>query len=440
MAKETYPPVRLSEIIGWAMFDFANSSYTTLIVTVAYSVYFTKLVAPGPQADFLWGLGIFLSNLIVMLSAPVVGAMADDMGRKKLFLVFTYLLCVSGTLALWFVRPGMATLGLALFVLSNLGFSFGENLVAAFLPEISTPANVGRISGFGWGLGYLGGLLCLVICFPLLAGDFNPENLENLRLAWVATGLFFLVAALPTFLLLRERAPRGPRRGLGEYFRVSFGRIRTTAHSLRHFSELARFLTVFFVFSMGLTSVIAFASIYAERTLHFTSKELIVLFIALQLSSAAGAFLFGFIQDKLGARLTIQISLVLWIGVCTAAFFADTKAIFWGVAMSAGLGIGSLQSASRGLVGMFSPVEKSGEFFGLWGLAGKGAYMLGPLIFGAISSFSHSQRVAILSTGLFFVAGLIGMARVNEDRGRQAAAAWVEEDAEGAAAHVAPLG
>ncbi len=426
MANETFPPVRRSEIIGWAMFDFANSSYTTLIVTVAYSVYYTKLVAPGAQADFLWGLGIFVANLIVMLGGPVVGAMADDMGRKKLFLAGTYLLCVGGTLALWFVKPGMVALGLALFVLSNLGFSFGENLVAAFLPEISTPENVGRISGFGWGLGYFGGLACLLLCFPLLAGDFKLENLANLRLAWVATGLFFLIAALPTFLFLRERAHRGPRRSVSEYFRVSFSRLLTTGRSLRHFSELGWFLGVFFVFSCGLTAVIAFASIFAERTLGFTSKELMLLFIALQLSSAIGAFVFGGIQDKVGARRTIQVTLLLWIAVCALAFVANSKGLFWGVALGAGFGIGSLQSASRGLVGLFSPVEKSGELFGLWGLAGKGAYMLGPLLFGAISSASGSQRFAILSTAAFFALGLVGMARVDEARGKAAAAAWAE--------------
>ncbi len=187
--------------------------------------------------------------------------------------------------------------------------------------------------------------------------------------------------------------------------RAGFGRLASTAHSVRHFSELVRFLTVFFVYSMGLTSVIAFAGIFAERTLHFTSTELIYLFIALQLSSAVGAFVFGFLQDQIGASRTIQITLVLWILVCAGVYFCQTKGLFWGVALGAGLGIGSLQSASRGLVGLFSPPEKSGEFFGFWGLAGKGAYMLGPFLFGLISTGSGSQRVAILSTAVFFIAG-----------------------------------
>ena len=423
------PPVARREIVAWAMFDFANSGYTTLIVTVAFSVYFTKLVAPGERADFLWGVGIFASNLAVMLLSPVVGAMADDTGRKKLFLAGTYLLCVAGTAALWWVEPGFVVLGLALFIVSNLGFSFVENLVASFLPEISTPANIGRISGFGWGLGYFGGLACLILNRPLLTGGPVVDNLHNLRLVGPVTAAFFLIAALPTFLFLRERAPRSPARSIAEYARASFGRIAATARELRRFSDLARFLTLFFLFSCGLTAVIAFASIYAERNLRFTFDELTLLFIALQFASAGGAFLFGWLQDRIGARRSIQIALLLWLAVSVGAGLATTKTLFWVVGFGAGLGMGSLQAASRALVGTFSPVGKSGEFFGFWGLAGKGGYMLGPLIFGAISSGSGSQRLAIAVNALFFLAGLIGMAWVDERRGHRAAEAWAAAQA-----------
>jgi UMF1 family MFS transporter len=206
--------------------------------------------------------------------------------------------------------------------------------------------------------------------------------------------------------------------------RAGFSRLADTGRSVRHFSELVKFLSVFFFYSLGLTSVIAFAGIFASRTMGFTPKELIVLFIALQLTSAAGAFLFGFFQDRLGAARTIQVTLVLWILVCAGAYFCTSKGQFWGIALTAGLGIGSLQSVSRGLVGLFSPPEKSGEFFGFWGLAGKGAYMLGPLIFGAISSTTGSQRLAMLSTGLFFIVGLIGMAFIDERRGHEEAESW----------------
>lgn len=423
--KTATPPVTRLEIISWAMFDFANSSYTTVVVTVAFSVFFTRLIASGPEADALWGGGIFVSNLLVLLLSPIVGAMADESGRKKVFLFATYLLCVGGTAALWFVQPGAIQLALVLFVISNIAFSFGENLTAAFLPEISTPATVGRISGFGWGLGYFGGLLSLLLIKPLIDGGFTLENLPRLRLVWPLTALFFLIAALPTFFFLRERAPRRSE-PLLYYARQGFGRLLTTVRSIGHFRELAKFLVVFFVFSSGLMSIIAFVGVYAERTVGFTASELIFLFLVVQVSSAGGAFVFGAVQDRLGARLTIQVSLLLWIATCLAAYFTSSKLAFWVIAVTAGLGIGSLQSASRGLVGMFAPVGKSGEFFGLWGLFGKAAYAFGPPIFGIISSATGSQRTAILCTGVFFVAGLLGMFLIDERRGIEAAAAWRE--------------
>jgi UMF1 family MFS transporter len=405
------------------MFDFANSSYTTVIVTVAFGVYFTRLVAPPGRGDSLWGWAIAIGNLIVLLLSPIVGAVADDSGRKKLFLFFTYATCVGGTALLYFATPGRVGLALALFILSFVGFSFGENLAGAFLPEISTPANIGKISGLGWGLGYFGGLGSLLLVQPLLAGDFAASNLSNLRLAWVVTAAFFMVAALPTFLFLKERAPRGSEPAL-QYVRDGFRRLADTARSVRHFSEIARFLGVYFLYYAGLTSVVAFAGIYAANTLGFTFKELVFLFILLQLSSAGGAFLFGWLQDRIGATRTIQIALVLWILVCAGVYLVQSKEAFWGVALFAGLGIGSLQSASRAMVGLFSPLEKTGEFFGFWGLAGKAAYMVGPLIFGEIASRTGSQRTAMLSTALFFLAGLVGMFFIDERRGRAEAASW----------------
>jgi len=405
------------------MFDFANSSYTTIVVTVAYSVFFTRVVAAGPAADLWWGRGVWAANLIVLLLSPIVGAISDESGRKKHFLFASYVVCIAGTASLALVGPGDVALGLALFVLSNVAFSFGENFAASFLPEISTPANVGRISGFGWGLGYFGGLASLLLVKSRIDGGFTVENLPNLKLAWITTAAFFLVAGLPTFAILRERAPRRSE-PLLYYVRNGFGRLAQTWQAARQFNQLVRFLVVFWIFSMGLTSIIAFVGVYAERTVGFTASELIGLFLVVQISSAAGAFLFGALQDRFGARGTLQFTLLLWIAVCAAVYLTSSKQQFWAIAVVAGLGIGSLQSASRAMVGLFSPVDKAGEFFGLWGLAGKGAYACGPLVFGWISSATGDQRAAVLATGVFFVAGFVGLFAVDERKGRTAAAAW----------------
>ena len=405
------------------MFDFANSSYTTIVVTFFFSLVFTKLIAAGPSADFWWGRALTISNVVVLLLSPLVGAIADESGRKKAFLFATYVLCVGSTAALWFVEPGQVLFAVVLFVVSNVAFSFGENFAGAFLPEISTPATIGRISGFGWGLGYFGGLLSLALAFPFARAGIELANYGNLRIIWPVTALFFLVAGLPTFLILRERAPRRSE-PFAYYLRNGFARIGTTIRQAREFRQLVRFLAVFFVYSIGLTSTIAFFGVYAGTTLRFTVLELFALGALLQIPSALGAVVFGLVQDRLGAQRTLQIALLLWLVVSATVALATEKSTFWTIAMFAGLGIGSVQASSRALVGAFSPIGKSGEFFGRWGLAGKAAYACGPLIFGLVSSATGSQRAAVWVNGLFFLAGLVALFAVDERAGRAAAAAW----------------
>jgi MFS transporter, UMF1 family len=419
-------PARPREIFAWAMFDFANSSYTTVIVTVAFSVFFTSAVAPAARADLLWGLALAISNVMVLATAPLVGAAADESGRKKPFLAASYLLCVALTAALYFVTPGRVVIAMALFVLSNVAYSHGENLVAAFLPEISTPATAGRISGLGWGLGYFGGLASLLLIRPFMAAGLDAGNLRQVRWIWPLTAGFFLVAALPTFLWLRERAPRDAWRGLAAYTRRGFGRLATTGHSLRHFRELAKFLLVMFVYSLGFTIAVAFSGVFARTTLGFTANELVALFLVLQLSSAAGAIGFGWLQDRVGARRALQGSLAIWILVGLASAACQTKGQFLAIGLAAGIGIGSLQAATRGVISTFAPPSKSGEFFGFWGLSLRAAFALGPIVFGAVSSASGSQRIAVLVTTLFFVAGIIGLQWVDHEVGMAAARDWIE--------------
>ncbi len=429
------PPVTRREIVSWAMFDFANSSYTTIIITVAFSVYFTKFVAAGAEADWLWGLAMWITNAVVLVVAPVIGAIADGSGRKKQFLFLSYLLCVAGTAGLYFAVPGAVPLAMALLVVSNIGFVAGENFAGAFLPELSTPDNVGRISAIGWGIGYFGGLASLLLVKPLLTGlNLPPGDLTapanaaafgQIRLAWVVTAVFFAIAAIPTFAFLRERAPRGDL-PLSRYVSLGFSRIRRTARSVGQFRQLRRFLSIYFVYHAGLTVVIAFAGIIYERTFGFTASELITLFIALQFASAAGAWAFGFIQDRLGSRLTIQLVLLLWIAGCVGIFFAENRSHYWGIALIAGIGIGALQTASRAMVGLMSPPAKAGEFFGFLGMVSRAAYATGPLIFGRIASATGSHRTAMLSLSVFFVVGLLAMFRVDEVEGRRAAEEWVD--------------
>lgn len=413
-------PVTRREIFGWCMFDFANSSYTTAIVTVIYSVYFTKIVCEGSaNADLMWSLGTAISQTVILLTAPVIGALADFSGSKKKFLFGTYIACVFFTSLLFGVERGDVMLGILFFIFSNIAFSMGENFNASFLPELSTPNNIGKISGFGWALGYIGGMGSLLLCFPLIKGGFEYDNALNLRYTNLVVAGFFLLAAVPTFILLKERKKAQRLPPGSSYLTIGFKQVAETIRHIRDFKELAKFLLVFFVFNCGITSVIVFSSIFAEREIGFGPLDLMIFFIIVQVTSSLGAFVFGFAQDRVGARLTLNITLILWIAVSIGAFFSYDKTSFYIVGNIAGLAIGSSQSASRALIGLFSPVEKTAEFFGFWGLFWKLSNVVGPLVFGITSSLVDS-RTAILLTSVFFVGGFAGMFWIDQKEGMNA--------------------
>lgn len=398
------PPVRKREIFGWCCFDFANSSFTTVIITVVYAVYFVKVVAGGdPRGPGWWGTALAVSQVVVILLAPLLGAIADVTARKKAFLMGSAVVCSIATAALYFTGAGEVWLALALVIVANMTFSLGENFCAAFLPEISTPANVGRISGFGWAFGYLGGLASLVLALAILRSGEG-------RVPWtfVMTGAFFLLACLPT-LLLRERARRRALQPGESYVSLAWGQLADMRRDLPQHRTLARFFLAMTLYMTGLTAVIAFASVFATQTLHMTQSEVIVLFIVLQLAGVAGAYSFGWLQDRLGAKLSLVVSLVLWLVVCGWAAVCHTKGEFYAIGVIAGAAMGSLQSSGRAVVAGLTPPGRSGEFFGYWGFFGKFAGVLGPFIFGWMAT-GFGFQAAVVVTGLFFAAGLVVVA------------------------------
>jgi UMF1 family MFS transporter len=309
---------------------------------------------------------------------------------------------------------------LAIFIVANFAYSSGENFIASFLPEIARPDDMGKISGFGWALGYIGGLLCLVCCFPFIKDGIEASN-PLVPWTCMVVAVFFLLAGIPTFLWVRERKTASTLPHGSTYFTAGIRQIQDTFQHLKNFKELFKFLIIFAVYNCGVTTVVYFASIYADKTIGLTAGELIWFFLITQVSASLGAFLFGLIQDRIGARNTIFITLSLWLCVTVGAYFSTTKWMFYIVGNLAGLGLGSSQSAARAMVGLFSPVEKTGEFFGFWGLFWKLSTAVGPMLFGIISSTTGSQRTAILSTGAFFLCGIVGMFFVNEKEGIAAA-------------------
>lgn len=426
----TPPPVRGVEKFAWSMYDFANSGYTTVVLTSIFNAYFVGVVAGGAGMDsgtatFLWTLAVAVGNAIVLLSAPIVGAIADLRACKKQFLLITTIGCVLSTALLGGVGEGAVVAGMLLLVVSLVMFGSGEYLIAAFLPEIATEDEMGRVSGYGWGLGYFGGLLTLGACLAWItwAQDQGQSPTEFVPVTLWITAAIFAVAALPTFLILRERAL--PSAEAGRLFLAGgFSRVRDTLRHARAFQDLLRFLVTLVVFQAGMSTVIVVAAIYAQEVLGFESDELIFIIMVVNMTAAVGAFGMGHLQDRIGSARSLTLALLIWIVAIGLVFIADDQADIWLPANLIGLAMGATQSASRALIGQFTPVTRTGEFFGLWGLATHLATIIGPLTYGAISWLtSGDQRLALLSTLSFFVLGLLLLTTVNEARGRQAAQA-----------------
>jgi len=395
-------------------------------------VYFVTIVAENrPSATLLWTLALSVSYLLVLLTAPVLGAIADFSASKKRFLMWTTGLCVLATAALALVGPGQVWLGAVLIIVSNTFYAAGENLIAAFLPELAPPEEIGKLSGYGWAWGYIGGLVALALCLVYLqwatgAGMAEVEAVPHTTL--IVAGLFGL-AALPTFLWLRERRQHAALDASAwGYVRVGFARVRRTLQEAREFADLFRLLWCITAYSAGITVVTTVAGVYANQVLHMSQIETIWLLVVVNLSAAVGAFTFGFIQDRFGSKRTIGMTLVLWTVTAIAAAVIQTKFQLYLVGNMVGIAIGSSQSAGRAMVALLSPAAKSAEFFGLWGMAVKAASIVGPVTYGLINYLSGSHRLAVLITSLFFIAGLVLLVPINEERGRRMAESYADSD------------
>ena len=420
------------ELVAWAMYDFANSGYTTVVLTAIFNAYFVGVLAASVDSNndgagtLLWSISIGISNILILLTAPVLGAIADYSAAKKKILAFSTVGCIGMTTLLGFAGPEQLYLSMLLLAGSAFLFGTGENLIAAFLPEIAPPDKIGKVSGFSWALGYLGGLLVLAICLVYIesvkplgqtAEQYVPVTL------WI-TALIFALASAPTFLFLKERtkAAGSSPKSIAAYTRIGFSRLRETLRHRHQFRDLFRFLVILSIFSSGVYTVIVIAAIYAQEVMHFTTTENIIMIMVVNITAAVGAFVFGLFQDRLGARRTLELTLVIWIVAIALAWQGDTRTEFWIAANLIGLAMGSSQSAGRALVALFTPQGRSAEFFGLWGLSIKLAAIIGPMSYGLIAWYSDGDhRMAIFSTLMFFVAGLLLLFTVNEKRGREAA-------------------
>ena len=372
----------------------------------------------------LWTLTIAAANILVLLSAPVLGAIADYSGAKKRFLIVTTLGCVLFTALLSLVGPGDIILAVILVILATFMFASGENLIAAFLPEISSSETMGRLSGYGWALGYLGGLLSLILCLAYVTYAEN-QGLDASHYVPVSTlivAALFGIAALPTLLWLRERngVPKSIKNA--HLIQIGFERLRITLQHASMHTDLFRFLISLTTYYSGIHIVIVLAAVYAQEVMGFKTQDTIILIMVVNVTAAIGAFLFGHLQDQIGSSRCIAITLLIWSAAIICAYFATDEILFWIAANLIGTALGGAQSAGRALVGQFTPSGRQGEFFGLWGLATKLSAIIGPLTYGGmIYLFEGNHRIALLSTLVFFILGLMLLTTVNEKRGREMA-------------------
>ncbi len=400
-----------SKIFFWTLFDFANTAFSVIIVTVIYSKYFSNYVAGGQK--WLWGLAVSISMVIAAFLSPPLGAIADVSRNRKRFLLIFTLLSVTCTAFMFFVHKGDILLGLTLFILANIGFEAGLVFYDAFLPNLTEKKNFGRVSGYGFAMGYVGALAVLLIVMLILPAQTNPNYYFYIRLTFVIAAAFFLLFSIPLFLFVSE--PKVPNKLRGDLIRKGMSKSFTTLKAIffeRKYPSVSRFLLAFFLYNDAIITIIAFASIFASNILKMDDDQVILFFVIVQSTAVLGSFIFGIISDHIGPKKTISITLVIWIFVIVGAFFVNSVAEFYVVGLLAGVSIGSSQSCSRSLMALLTPKERSAEFFGFYdGLFGKSSAVVGPLVYGIISDLSN-ERFAALAIGFFFLAGLIILQKV----------------------------
>lgn len=411
-------------IWSWSLYDFANSSFTTLIVTFIYATYFTQAIADDPiHGTALWSRGITITALVVAFCSPVLGAIADRGGYRKLFVLVTTLVCIIATAALYTVLPGQVIAALVLVVIANIAYELGTVFYNAFLPDLAPEGRIGTVSGLAWGLGYIGGLLALVIALLTLVQPetpwfgFSTQDGENIRATTLVVAVWFLVFSLPLLLWVPEDRSRASVSG--RVIVEAFAQLRHTLVEVRKYRHTVRFLIARLIYNDGLVTVFAFGGIYAAGTFGFTFEEVLFFGIIINIGAGLGAAAMGILDDRIGGKRTIVISLVGLIAATLLAILATSATGFWVAGILIGLFVGPNQAASRSLMGRFVPHQLENEFFGFFAFSGKLTAFIGPFLLGVLTDISGSQRVGVSIVVVLFALGLALLLSVDERAGSQ---------------------
>ena len=422
------------------MYDFANQPFTTLVVTFIYGTFFTKVIAENEiVGTMLWSRGITITAIIVALLSPIMGAIADRGGYRKLYLIFWTWVSIIGALILWFPVEGQVVFALTAFIIGNVGFEMGGVFCNAFLPEITTKKNIGRVSGYGWSFGYVGGLIALAIALLLFVNpdipifNLDKSTHEHIRATNIMVAIWFAIFSIPTFLFVNQE--KRPKQKIKPMIIESINQVRNTFKNIRQYKEMTKFLIARLIYNDGLITVFAFGGIYASGTFGFSFQDILIFGIVLNVAAGFGAFLMGFLDDMIGGKTTIQISNVGLIVACIIAVSAPDrdlfnitlpiigsmlitgKSMFWLSGILIGIFSGPNQSASRSLMARFVPKDRENEFFGFFAFSGKATAFMGPFLLGVLTQIFESQRYGIAVVILFLIVGFLLLRSVDEDAG-----------------------
>jgi MFS transporter, UMF1 family len=419
------PGVPPREVAAWALYDFANSGYTTVVLTAVFNAYFVGVVAAKADwATLAWTVALAVSNIAVMLTMPAIGAWADLRAAKKPLMLLATVGCVISTAALALAGRGDVALAMVAVAVSNWFFAVGESLAGAFLPELARPESMGKVSGWAWSFGYFGGMLALglSLAWVIMAQGRGESAEQFVPVTMLIVAVVFALAALPAFWVLKERAVPGLRAGDAPAgIADAIRRVGGTLRDARRYPDFWRLLWCGAAYQAGISVVIALAAVYAEAAMGFAQQQTMMLVFLVNIAAALGAFAFGYVQDRIGHKAALAWTLIGWIVMVAIATFTRSVAMFWVAAAIAGLCMGSSQSCGRALVGYLTPTRHLAEFFGLWALATRLSAVVGPLVYGLVTwATAGNHRLAIGVTGGFFVLGLLLLRGLDVKRGHAA--------------------
>lgn len=418
------------DIIAWCMYDWANSAYSTIYITVLVG-YLQRAVLTDERGVRAYGWGIGGTMLVAAFLSPILGAIADAQANKRGWLFLTTVLGAGASMLMFFATPERPWLFVALFLIANLNYELVQGFYNAFLPEIADDAHMGRVSAWGYGTGYVGGGLMLVVALAVLsqgeAWGLPVDDGFLPRLCLLLMGAWWLVFSLPILLIVRDKAqPRSQGKSLAATALTGLREVKRTLGEIRRYRMLAVFLIGFLIFNDGVMTVISQASVFADKVLDMEIGDLVKVILMIQFVALPGALAVGWVADRIGQKTTLNICLGVWVVVLLTGFFITETWQFWVMAVFVALVMGGTQSVSRTIMGLMTPEDRTGEFFGFFNLSGKAVSVFGPIFFSEILARTGSAHLAIVSLLLFFVVGWLIIVPLDIARGRREARQGLE--------------